>query len=41
MKVPKRGSVYSVNEGNSDLWDPNVQEYIGNVKRGKGVSKKR
>ena len=40
MIVPSRGSVYSLNEGNSHLWDAGIREYINKVKQGKGRSKK-
>ena len=39
MVVPRRGSVYSVNEGNSYLWKPELQNYIDEIKRGKGESR--
>ncbi len=33
IKIPKRGSIYSVNEGNYIKWDENVQNYIKYLKR--------
>ncbi|GMH78637.1 hypothetical protein TL16_g07880, partial [Triparma laevis f. inornata] len=41
MRTPKRGSYYSVNEGNSWLWDASIRHYIDKIKRGEGQSKKR
>ncbi|KAL4465890.1 hypothetical protein ABPG74_004127 [Tetrahymena malaccensis] len=28
IKIPKRGNIYSINEGNSTYWDESVKEYI-------------
>ena len=28
MKIPKRGSIYSINEGNSSIWHEPITEYI-------------
>ena len=28
IKVPKKGNIYSINEGNSTYWDDSVKEYI-------------
>lgn len=38
MKVPARGSIYSVNEANAPAWDPVMSKYIENLKNGKGES---
>ena len=32
IKIPEVGKIYSFNEGNSDMWDTNVQEYIKSLK---------
>jgi len=32
IKIPKRGSIYSVNEGNFRRWSPAVQRYIQHLK---------
>ncbi|KAJ8977579.1 hypothetical protein NQ317_008412 [Molorchus minor] len=32
MKVPKRGTIYAINEGYTHEWDPAVREYIENKK---------
>lgn len=32
IKIPARGKIYSVNEGNSKEWDPATTEYIKSVK---------
>ena len=28
MKIPKKGVIYSINEGNSAVWDEPISEYI-------------
>ncbi|RMI17110.1 MAG: class 1 fructose-bisphosphatase [Calditrichaeota bacterium] len=28
IKIPPRGKIYSINEGNFELWDENVQNYV-------------
>jgi fructose-1,6-bisphosphatase I len=33
IKMPKRGSIYSVNEGNLDRWDEATQNYISYLKQ--------
>jgi fructose-1,6-bisphosphatase I len=38
IQIPKRGKIYSVNEANYFDWDPPLQEYINNLKAGKGES---
>lgn len=32
VKIPEVGKIYSFNEGNSELWDPAVQDYINSLK---------
>jgi len=32
IRIPKRGSIYSVNEGNFNRWDANMQRYIRYLK---------
>ncbi len=32
MKIPKRGKIFSVNEGNAKYWDESVVEYIRQCK---------
>ena len=32
MKVPTKGKVYSINEGNSSKWDEATKEYVDSVK---------
>lgn len=32
IRIPKRGSIYSVNEGNFTRWSPSVQRYIQHLK---------
>jgi len=32
IKIPKKGKIYSVNEGNSRSWDPVIQKYVENCK---------
>jgi fructose-1,6-bisphosphatase I len=32
VKIPEEGKIYSFNEGNNDLWDEGVQEYIKSLK---------
>lgn len=32
IRIPKRGSIYSTNEGNFGRWDPNMQRYIQQLK---------
>lgn len=33
IKIPKRGKIYSVNEGNYERWDDGVKKYIGYLKQ--------
>jgi fructose-1,6-bisphosphatase I len=33
IKIPKRGSIYSVNEGNCTRWDPAMQRYVQYLKQ--------
>jgi fructose-1,6-bisphosphatase I len=32
IRIPRRGHIYSVNEGNFGRWDPNMQRYIKHLK---------
>lgn len=32
IRIPKRGSIYAVNEGNFNRWNPNMQRYIQHLK---------
>jgi fructose-1,6-bisphosphatase I len=32
IRIPKQGSIYSVNEGNFNRWDPAMQKYIRHLK---------
>jgi fructose-1,6-bisphosphatase I len=32
IKIPEKGKIYSINEGNSKHWHPGTQEYIKKVK---------
>ncbi|CAM9239301.1 unnamed protein product, partial [Phaeothamnion confervicola] len=41
IQVPKRGKIYSVNEANSPDWDPALQQYVMDLKEGKGESGQR
>lgn len=36
MKIPKRGKVYSFNEGNRWEWDEATQKYITDIQQGRG-----
>lgn len=38
IQIPKRGKIYSINEANYFDWDPALQQYINNLKAGKGES---
>lgn len=33
MRIPESGKIYSFNEGNSDLWDEDVQAYMQSLKK--------
>ncbi|MEM3097452.1 MAG: class 1 fructose-bisphosphatase [Nitrososphaerales archaeon] len=33
MRMPERGKIYSINEGNSMAWPNHVKEYIGSLKK--------
>ncbi len=33
IRVPPRGKIYSVNEGNADLWEEGVKHYIASLKK--------
>jgi fructose-1,6-bisphosphatase I len=41
LTIPKRGSVYSCNEANSEGWDDAYNSYLRNLKTGKGETGKR
>jgi fructose-1,6-bisphosphatase I len=42
IKIPKRGSIYSVNEGYTPYWDDNTRRYVWSLKEpGKGPYKSR
>jgi fructose-1,6-bisphosphatase I len=32
IQIPERGKIYSINEGNSEYWDPVCKEYFGQLK---------
>ncbi len=32
IRIPERGRIYSINEGNSDSWDPGTKRYIEHLK---------
>lgn len=32
VRIPKRGKIYSVNEGNCAKWDPRIQKYVSYLK---------
>lgn len=38
VKIPKRGKIYSFNEANSVAWTPQLQQYVTDIKSGKGES---
>jgi fructose-1,6-bisphosphatase I len=38
IQIPKRGKIYSINEANYFDWDSALQEYVNNLKAGKGES---
>ena len=33
IRIPKRGSIYSINEGYSDLWDEGTSRYVASLKK--------
>jgi len=33
IRIPKRGSIYSINEGYSDLWDEGTLRYVASLKK--------
>ena len=40
MKVPARGkAIYSINEANRWMWDPELTEYITAIQKGEGETK--
>jgi len=38
VKVPDRGSIYSMNEANRPFWDPPLRAYVEDIQLGKGES---
>ena len=40
IKVPEKGSIYSVNEGNFSLWDNKIKKWLLNTKNPSGTSAK-
>lgn len=41
LTIPKRGTVYSCNEANSEGWNDSWKEYLKNIKLGEGETKTR
>jgi fructose-1,6-bisphosphatase I len=41
VRIPKRGSIYSMNEANRWDWDQPMQDYITDIQQGRGDLKKR
>ncbi|KAJ1677686.1 Fructose-1,6-bisphosphatase, partial [Spiromyces aspiralis] len=39
IRIPKRGKIYSINEGNSLYWDDATRHYIESLKNGPGGRK--
>lgn len=40
LRVPERGDSYSVNESNSDLWEPAIRDWVASLKRPKADGKR-
>ena len=40
VKLPSRGSIYSLNEGNRGSWDAPLREYVSAIQEGRGESGK-
>jgi fructose-1,6-bisphosphatase I len=38
IQIPQRGKIYSINVANYNDWDPALQDYVNNLKSGKGES---
>ena len=38
LKIPDRGSIYSMNEANRPFWDPPLRAYVEDLQMGKGES---
>ena len=38
IRIPKRGRTYALNEANSEVWPSGLQQYIQNIKSGRGES---
>jgi len=34
IKIPSRGSIYSINEGNSEAWDTGIRRYVERIRKG-------
>eukprot|EP00904_Undaria_pinnatifida_P010273 jgi/Undpi1/6376/HiC_scaffold_20.g08857.m1 len=41
MEIPKRGSIYSLDEGRRDTWTKPLREHVDKLQRGKGESGKK
>jgi len=41
MQIPKRGSIYSMNEANIDGWDAPLRDYVQAIQAGKGQTGKK
>ena len=39
IRIPKRGKTYALNEANSDVWPAGLQQYVQNIKSGRGESR--
>lgn len=39
-QIPTRGKIYSFNEANRNEWDPPLLDYVTNIQKGTGESKK-
>ncbi len=40
MQIPKKGNIYSINEGNYNLWDEGIRKYINYLKSDKNTNGK-
>ncbi|CAM9380670.1 unnamed protein product [Chrysoparadoxa australica] len=41
IRIPLRGQMYSVNESNSVSWDGRIQDYVNDIKSGRGMSREK
>lgn len=41
IRIPKRGKIYSFNEGNRWDWNEPMQQYITDIQQGRGETKTR